>query len=253
VGVAVRPNAWIRQMSGKDSFGDVQLFCFPYAGGGASVFGGWAELLPPQVSVHAIQPPGREDRLMEAPVDDLAVVLDEVVPEILEAAGKPFALFGHSLGAVVCWEIARTLRDEYGVEPQHLFLSGCRALPLLHDGRRDLRALSDQRLVTELRGMNGTPAQILQNAEFMSLLLPAVRADYTMLSRYRFVRGTSPACGATVFGGLDDPLVSEKQLERWSDDLPSGSRTVLLPGDHFFLHSSRDRLLSEIGARLPSA
>ncbi|MFI5727009.1 thioesterase II family protein [Streptomyces cyaneofuscatus] len=244
---------WIRRLSGIASRRQIRLFCFPYAGGGASTFRGWAELLPAEVDVYAVQPPGREDRLFETPVDDLAVVLREVVPEILEFSNEPFSLFGHSLGAVVCWEVARTLRDDHGVEPEHLFLSGCRALPTLHDGRRDLYALSDHELVTALREMNGTPEEILQNDEFMRLLLPAVRADYAMLSRYRFVRGTAPECGVTVFGGANDPAVSRGQLERWAADLPGGSQTLVLPGDHFFLHSSRVRLLAEIGSRLSSA
>ncbi|MFH8804242.1 thioesterase II family protein [Streptomyces sp. NPDC017936] len=244
---------WTRRLSGMGSGGRIRLFCFPYAGGGASTFRSWAELLPEEVDVYAVQPPGREDRLFETPVDDIAVVLREVVPEILEFSSEPFSLFGHSLGAVVCWEVARALRDDHGVEPEHLFLSGCRALPTLHDGRRDLYALSDRELVAALREMNGTPEEILQNDEFMRLFLPAVRADYAMLSRYRFVRGTAPACRATVFGGAEDPAVSREQLERWVDDLPDGSQTLVLPGDHFFLHSSRVRLLSEIGSRLSSA
>lgn len=241
---------WIRRLSRTDPPGGIRLFCFPYAGGGAATFGEWPKLLPPEVDVYVMQPPGREDRLFERPVDNLQETLDAVVPELLSQVDGPFALFGHSLGAIVCWETARVLRDEHGVEPARLFLSGCRALPLVHDGRRDLYTLPDDELTEELRRMKGTPEEVLQNSDFMQLLLPAVRADYAMLARYSFIPGTSPKSPVTVFGGNADPAVDMAQLRAWSDLVDEKPDVQVLPGGHFFLHTSRKLLLKEIAARL---
>lgn len=241
---------WIQRLSKTNPPGRTRLFCFPYAGGGASAFHGWPGLLPDEIDLHAIQAPGREDRLFEEPVDTLQDLLDAVTPELLAYSDEPFALFGHSLGAIACWEAARVLREDHGVEPTHVFLSGCRALPAVHDGRRDLHALPDDELVEELRQMNGTPEEILQNADFMRLLLPVVRADYRMLSRYSFQPGGSPGVPVTVFGGASDPTVGTEDLQQWSELVESDLDTVVLPGDHFFLHSSREALLAEISKRV---
>ncbi|WP_217211449.1 thioesterase II family protein [Streptomyces sp. AC550_RSS872] len=241
---------WINRLSKTNPPGSIRLFCFPYAGGGASTFRGWAELLPDEVDVHAIQPPGREDRLFEDPVDTLKATLDAVVPELLAYSKEPFALFGHSLGAIVCWEAARVLREEHNLEPAHVFLSGCRALPAVHDGRRDLHTLPEAELIEELRLMNGTPEEILRNSDFMRLLLPAVRADYAMLSRYSFLPCKPPGAPVTVFGGASDPGVGMNHLQQWSELVEGELDAVVLPGDHFFLHSSREPLLAEMTKRL---
>ncbi|MEU0219699.1 alpha/beta fold hydrolase [Streptomyces sp. NPDC006265] len=241
---------WIHRLSRTNPPGRIRLFCFPYAGGGASTFRGWAELLPDEIDVHAVQPPGREDRLFEDPVDTLQATLDAVVPELLEHSKEPFALFGHSLGAIVCWEAARVLREEHDVEPMHMFLSGCRALPAVHDGRRDLHTLPEAELIEELRLMNGTPEEILRNADFMRMLLPTVRADYAMLSRYSFLPCKSPGAPVTVFGGANDPGVGMHHLQQWSELVEGELDSVVLPGDHFFLHASRQPLLAEMAKRL---
>ncbi|MFF7489634.1 thioesterase II family protein [Streptomyces luteogriseus] len=241
---------WIHRLSRTNPPGRIRLFCFPYAGGGASTFRGWAELLPDEIDVHAIQPPGREDRLFEDPVDTLQATLDAVVPELLEHSKEPFSLFGHSLGAIVCWEAARVLREEHDIEPMHMFLSGCRALPAVHDGRRDLHTLPEAELIEELRLMNGTPEEILRNADFMRMLLPTVRADYAMLSRYSFLPCKPPGAPVTVFGGANDPGVGMNHLQQWSELVEGELDSVVLPGDHFFLHSSREPLLTEMAKRL---
>ncbi|MEU1483968.1 alpha/beta fold hydrolase [Streptomyces sp. NPDC005752] len=241
---------WVQRLSKTDPPGGIRLFCFPYAGGGASTFRGWADLLPDEIDVHAIQPPGREDRLFEDPVDTLEATLDAVVPALLEYSKEPFALFGHSLGAIVCWETARVLREEHDVEPAHMFLSGIRALPAVHDGRRDLHTLPEAELIEELRRMNGTPEEILRSSEFMRILLPAVRADYAMLSRYSFLPQKPPGAPVTVFGGTSDPAVGMDHLQQWSELVEGDLDAVVLPGDHFFLHESRKPLLEEMANRL---
>jgi medium-chain acyl-[acyl-carrier-protein] hydrolase len=133
---------------------------------------------------------------------------------------------------------------------EQVFLSGCRALPAVHEGRRDLHDLPDHELVDELRRMNGTTEEILGNEELIRLLLPAVRADYEMLSGYRYEPRQPPTSRVTVFGGTADPAVPHEYLYRWQDVVVGPLTVEILPGDHFFLHSARAQLLRELARRL---
>jgi medium-chain acyl-[acyl-carrier-protein] hydrolase len=228
----------------------VRLFCFPFAGGGAASFRGWADGLPEEIELFAVQPPGREDRMFEDPIDDLDTTVDALVGELLPYTDLPFALFGHSLGAIVCWEVARRLGDSHGVEPDYLLISGCRALPAIHDGRRDLHDLADPDLIGELRKLNGTPDAILDHPELIGMLLPAIRADYRMLSRHRYSPRAHVGSAVSVFGGDADPAVGLPHLYRWAELVEGELDVCVLPGGHFFLNSARTPLLKEISARL---
>jgi medium-chain acyl-[acyl-carrier-protein] hydrolase len=247
------PGTWLRRLSPPEDRPAVRLFCFPYAGGGMSVFRSWPALLPGGIEVYAVQLPGREDRLFEPVVTDLMTVVATVAEEIARQFTGRVALFGHSLGAVMAWEVASRLEHTGRPPVDQVFVSGCRALPVIHEGRRDLHDLPEHELVGELRRMNGTPEEILTNPELLRLLLPAVRADYEMLSGYRYAPGRPPASALTVFGGASDPAVPLEYLYRWQD-LAAGPVTVdILPGDHFFLHSARAELLRELARRLDPA
>jgi medium-chain acyl-[acyl-carrier-protein] hydrolase len=228
----------------------VRLFCFPYAGGGAGSFRGWADELPMEIELFAVQPPGREDRMFEDQVDDLDTAVDAVVGELLAYTDLPFALFGHSLGAIVCWEVAGRLVERHGIAPDDLLISGCRALPAIHDGRRDLHDLTDPELIGELRKLNGTPREVLDHPELIGMLLPAIRADYRMLSRYRYSPRAPVGSTVSVFGGDADPAVALPHLYRWAELVEGELDVSVLPGDHFFLNSSRTPLLKEVSARL---
>ena len=234
---------WLRRLSRGSIPPEIRLFSFPFAGGGASSFRGWAQDLPAAVDLFAVQPPGREDRLYEPTISEMTIAVAVITDEILQYADQPFALEDQR-------HLPRELRDVHGVEPAKIFVSGCRALPALHEGRRDLHDLPDEDLVIELRRMNGTPEAILQNPDFMRLLLPAIRADYSMLSKYVFEPGRVPSHALTVFGGDNDPAVETRYLEQWADLVDGDLDMVVLPGDHFFLHSARAVLLRELSARL---
>lgn len=247
-GTVARP--WLRRLSRSATTPRVRLFCFPFAGGGAGAFRGWADELPEDVELFAVQPPGREDRMFEDVVDDLDTTVDALVGEVLPYTDLPFAFFGHSLGAIVSWEVARRMAERHGIEPDDLLISGCRALPTIHDGRRDLHDLTDPDLVDELRKLNGTPQAILDHPELIGMLLPAIRADYRMLSRYRYSPRSHVGSTVSVFGGDADPAVDLPRLYRWAELVDGELSIRVLPGDHFFLHSARTLLLREVSARL---
>jgi surfactin synthase thioesterase subunit len=226
----------------------VRLLCIPFAGGNAFVYRTWQPLLPPTLEVVAVQPPGRDVRFSEPPVDrmdDYVAALDEA---LRGPPGLPLAIFGHSLGALIAFELTRRL-EANGRPPVHVFLSGLQA-PHLPPLEPDVHALPDDKLVDRLRRLNGTPEEVLQNPTLLELLLPAIRADFKLLETYRFAEGPPLSTPATTLGGLSDPSVPPERIDAWQRHLakPSGKR--MFPGDHFYLMPQQDPLTRLIAQTL---
>lgn len=228
----------------------MRLFCFPYSGGGAWIYREWDKYLPQDIDARAILLPGRETRLFEGPVSSLEVLLKHLVPAIKPYLDIPFAFFGHSMGALICWELARWLRKCYGLAPSRMFVSGSAALPYLHEKRKDTKSLSDSELVAELGGMNGTHEEILKDAELMALLLPGIRADFDLVYDYDYKPAETLECPVTALGGDLDPEVFPEDLVRWAELTTGETEVELLPGGHFYLHDCRAKLIDLIAARL---
>ncbi len=228
----------------------LRLFCFPYAGGGASAYRQWNHGFPEGIDVHALQLPGRETRISESAIDELSVLLERLVAAIQQYLDFPFAFFGHSMGALIGWELARSLRSSCDIEPTHIFVSGSHAIPRVRNELGKFGALPDAVLIAELKKLNGTPAEVLENPELISLILPAIRADFRLLSSYVYQPGELLHCPITVLGGDGDPSVPPHELSAWAT-LTTGDVDIrVLPGGHFFLHTSRDEILALISARL---
>lgn len=228
---------------------NLRLFCFPYAGGGALSFRSWCDELPLPVEVCPIELPGRGARLMETPFARLDPLVFSLAEAILPKLTKPFAFFGHSMGALVCFELARLLRRDYGLSPVHLFVSGHRA-PQLPDPDLPIHALPEQAFLEELRRYNGTPEEVLDNAEFMQLFLPILRADFAAIENYVYVPAPALDCPIDAFGGLQDWKASCDELEPWKEQTNATFSLQMLPGDHFFLHSARSLLLELLSRKL---
>jgi medium-chain acyl-[acyl-carrier-protein] hydrolase len=227
----------------------LRLFCLPGAGSGPAQFRAWPEALAPQVEVCPVQLPGRERRLGEAPVDDWGVLVDQLDQGLAPLLDRPFAVLGHSFGALVGFELVRRLRDGRGLTPLRLFVAACEA-PHLVAGRRPKRGeWEDEALVEELRRF-GAPEEMLRNQELLELVLPAVRADFTLADRYRYRPGPALACPVSAFGGRDDPLVGREQLGAWRDQTAAGLRLRTLPGGHFVLDDARVHVLRAVAADL---
>jgi medium-chain acyl-[acyl-carrier-protein] hydrolase len=219
----------------------LRLFCFPYAGSGTLSYRQWSARLP-ELEVTLVQLPGRERRLLELPMMDLDTLVKTLVAEILPYCDRPFAFFGHSMGGLIAFELARSLRRCNHSQPLHLLLSGCRApqLPLLHP---PLHTLSDADFIQELRRYNGTPEAVLTNAELMQFFLPTLRADFTLIETYCYITEPPLDRPITVFGGLQDAEVEPEDLEAWRVHTTETFARHLLPGDHFFLNSDQALLL----------
>lgn len=220
----------------------LRLFCFPYAGGRASVFRTWPDDLPTTVEVCPVQLPGRGSRLREAPFTRLLPLVQAIAQAILPHLDKPFAFFGHCVGALVSFELARQLRRQYGLSPAHLFVSGC-GTPHIPDPNPPIHALPESAFLEELRRRNGTPQEILEHPEMMQLLLPILRADFAIYETYTYTSEAPLDCSISAFGGLQDHAVSRDHLEAWRDQTSASFLLRMLPGDHFFLQTAQLLLL----------
>ena len=221
------------------------LFCFPYAGGGAGVFRQWPQHLPGSVEVRAARFPGRESRIREPPHTHLSTLLPDVARAICPHLDRPFAFFGHSMGAILSFELARLLRREFNVGPVRLLVSGHRA-PHLPRTRPPTSMLPEAALIAELRRLEGTPAELLANRELLRLMLPLLRADFSVVDTYAYTHGEPLDCPVSTFGGLRDPEVRPEQLACWREQTRAEFTLRMLGGGHFFLHENAPLLLSYI-------
>ena len=223
----------------------LRLFCFPYAGGAASLFRTWSEELPSEVEVCPVQLPGRESRFREACYTRLMPLVHALGEVIRPYLTLPFAFFGHSMGAIISFELARYLRRQNAPLPDHLFVSAHRA-PHLPDPKAPIYALPDPQFVEGLRLLNGMPSKMLENAELMELVLPLLRADFAIAETYAYTDETPLPCPITAFGGLADGEVSHEEVAAWRTETLSNFTMRMLPGDHFFLLKQRSMLLQAI-------
>jgi surfactin synthase thioesterase subunit/acyl carrier protein len=226
----------------------VRLFCFPYAGGGASIFRDWANALPSEIELCPIQLPGREERLQEALFTDLSSLVDALLPILRPHLDKPFALFGHSMGAMIGYEVARQLQTQRDPEPVHLFVSS-RAAPQRVNTAAPLRDLPARSFMDELQRLYGAvPDVIRHNAELQDVFLPILRADVTLLETYTYVPGEPLHCPISAFGGEQDQSVTQEALAAWREHTRAPFTQHLFPGDHFYINHAWEAL-AEIIAR----
>ena len=223
----------------------LRLFCFPYAGGGASIFRTWSEILPPQIEVCPVQLPGRESRLLEAPFSQLFLLIEPLAQALLPYLYMPCAFFGHSMGALISFELAHYLRQQYDLSPVHLFVSARRA-PQLIARDAPIHHLPEPQFVEELRRLKGTPEEVLQTSELLQLLIPFLRADFAMCETYLYTPGEPLTCPISVFGGLQDEEVSRDMLTAWHEQTRGSFKLRLFVGDHFFLHAARASLVQAL-------
>ena len=226
----------------------VRLFCFPYAGGGDFIFRSWQRILPDTIEICPLQLPGRGSRITEPPytkIDELVRNAGEALAPHLD---KPFALFGHSMGALIGFELAHHLITYYSAQPIHLFVSG-RCSPQSRNDPLDPK-LFDSALPGMLRCYNGTPEEALENPELMELVLPVLRADVVLCKSYIYTPMPPFSFPITAFGGLDDHGVPRRFIEGWREHTTARFALRMLPGDHFFLNTSRLLLLEAISKEL---
>ncbi|MFD0279719.1 thioesterase II family protein [Kitasatospora sp. NPDC127111] len=208
-----------------------RLVCLPHAGGSASFYLPVSAALSPDVDVLAIQYPGRQDRRMEQPIDDLAVLVDRIHEVLRRQPELPLTFLGHSMGAVIGFELTRRLEAE-GHGPVRLFASGRRAPSTF---RQENTFRSDDAILAEVRRLSGTASALLGDDEMMRAALPALRADYKAVEAYRCAPGVTVDCPITVLTGDSDPKTTLDEAKAWADHTTEPLDLRVFTGGHFFI------------------
>jgi medium-chain acyl-[acyl-carrier-protein] hydrolase len=227
----------------------LRLFCFPHAGGGSSIFRSWPAELPLDIEVSSALLPGRESRLKEPPFTRIAPLVKEVGDVILNYLDKPFAFFGHSMGAFIAFELIHELKRRNATTPTHLFVSGAGA-PQIPDPEPPIHHLPEAEFRESLRRLNGTPQVVLDHPELMELMVPLLRADFAVYETYSYLERPPLACPISAFTGIQDGRVSLERAEAWRAQTTGRFVMRTLPGDHFFLQTAQADLIRSVAQDL---
>ena len=244
-GTIAEQDRWLRRFH-RCSEGAPQLFCFPHAGGSATYYFPFSKDLAPGIEVLAAQYPGRQDRRLESLIGGIPELADRVAEVLASVVVPPFAFFGHSMGAIVAFEAALRLRDDLGVSPTWLFVSGRRA----PSTKRPARTYDDTTVISEMRRLGGTDPRLLGDKELLMTILPVVRNDYRAVQDYSWVQGAPLTCPITALIGDSDPQSTIEEAAAWADHTTGAFEQRVLPGGHFFLDQHRADVVETISVAL---
>ncbi|MGW1374172.1 thioesterase II family protein [Streptomyces sp. NPDC002446] len=225
----------------------MRLIAFPHAGGAASTYLPLSRALAPAIDVLAVQYPGRQNRLRERPVADIAELADALTEEVLGLDERPCAFFGHSMGAVLAYEVARRLQERGERGPVRLFLSG-RNAPSSTPSRNE-QMHDDADVLATVRRLGGTVSAILEDPALLELAMPALRADYRAIGSYRWREGEPLSVPFTVMLGVSDPVASVARASAWSALTTAATDVKVFDGGHFYL----DHRLREVARTVTAA
>lgn len=229
----------------------LQLFCLPHSGASAMVYARWRRLLPDWIEVRPVELPGRGRRFDEPFATDLRHLARQLAAEIAPATARPYALFGHSLGALLALEMAHALNEQGAPAPRALLASGTEAPTRRNDA--ELRGtLTDASLIARLRSLGGTAPAVLEDAELLALTLPVLRADFHLCGHYQPLARPPLNCALHVFAGREDDA-SEAVMQAWRQETRGAFSLDWFPGDHFFINSQESEVLGVLVAHLQAA
>ena len=243
--VPVAPTQQWFKFSPRNSKPRFRLFCFHYAGTGTSIFNSWSEKLPSDTEVISIQLPGRENRLKETPFTRLKPLVQTLTPLFEEYLDVPFAFFGHSMGALLSFEVARELRRQSWSIPEYLFVSAYRA-PQIPDLDLPIYQLPDAKFIKAVSDYQGISEQNLQNLESRQISISKLKADFEILQTYFYTKEEPLESHIYAFGGLADPKVSRQQLAAWEQQTKIDFRLKMFDGNHFFWREAEDEVIDTI-------
>ncbi|GAA2625676.1 alpha/beta fold hydrolase [Actinomadura fulvescens] len=222
----------------------LRLICLPHGGGGASMYAPWPERLPPEIELHAVQYPGREDRLGDPFPENLGALVDTLADAAMPLAHGRYALFGHSMGATVAYELVHALVARGAPEPVRLVVSG-REAP--HDERGgQVHRLDDDGLHKELMRLGGTTPEVLESRGLRAMILKYVREDYRLIETYR-ARDLPPlGCPVSVFLGDADPDLTVAEASGWRRVTQGPAEVRVFRGGHFYLVPQRHAVIAAL-------
>ncbi|GAA4601317.1 surfactin synthase thioesterase subunit [Actinoplanes octamycinicus] len=242
-------NIWIRTYHPADPDA-VQLVCLPHAGGSASFYFPVSRALAPRIAVLAVQYPGRQDRRADPRIEDIGELADEITAAVRPRLRGPVALFGHSMGAVLAFEVTRRL-EKHGVPVSEVFVSGRRAPSTTRD--ENVHRRDDHGIVAEMRELSGTDARILADEELLRMAMPAIRSDYTAIERYRAEPGAVVDAPITALTGDADPRSSLAEVTAWQAHTTGRFTLHTFAGGHFFLANHQNAINDLVADRLTGA
>ncbi len=237
-------NTWIVKPKPNPN-AKLKLICLPFAGGGSNSFRSWAPILPDPVELVTVEIPGRGQRLSEPLRKRIDHIIPEMASALIEELDTPFALFGHSMGTLLGFELAHHLREQFGVQPVHLFVSG-RGAPHTESVEPPIHQLGHDAFIAEIKRFNGTPKAVLENQELMELMVPILRADFEACETYEYRSKAPFDFPITVFGGLQDKGAPKDRLEAWAEHTKAVFNIRMFPGDHFYLLNQTSLLIESI-------
>lgn len=243
---------WLSRQRTRRTPPRMRLFCLPYAGGGAQIYRTYSQALPADVEVCAILLPGREKRFLERALESVDAIVDQLAPVMAREVDLPYAIFGHSLGALVGFELVRRLRRDGRPLPFRLFASGHRA-PHVPDPDPPIRHLPDAQFIEELRELNGTPQEAFESPELLELVLPILRADFTAAETYVHRSEAPLPCPITALGGAGDKMIPPEALQAWERHTSGDFEFHVLEGDHFFIHQRHEDVMRILKGRVADA
>lgn len=209
------------------------------------MFGKWLTEFDTRIEAIITHYPGRGSRHNEQPIKQIKTLVERLAQAIQPYLDKPFAFFGHSFGGLIAFELAKQ------IQPQFLFISGCRA-PHLPNPHPLIHRLPDPEFIKSLQGLNGIPDEVIGHSELMELLLPSLRADFEAFESYQ-PGSHQLTCPIIAFGGLNDPRVSREHLEGWASHTTGRFRSHYFPGAHFFININKAGIIASIASELTSS
>lgn len=238
--------SWIRRL-GPESPGAPRLVAFPHAGGSANVYLPLARILSPEMDVFGVQYPGRQDRMAEKLIDNVPELAEQIFHRLVTWTQHPLVLFGHSMGAIVAFEVARRL-EQFGTVPlAGLVVSGRRA-PSIQRDDDDVHLRDDRGVIAEIRSLDGTDQAFLQDEELLQMILPVVRNDYKTIETYRYQPGPKLRCPLTALLGEADPKAGFEESMGWRDHASGLFHLRSFPGGHFYLNGRMNDVGKEISS-----
>ncbi|WP_193664931.1 alpha/beta fold hydrolase [Bacillus mycoides] len=231
----------------------MRLFCLHYAGGSASFYRSFVSSLPDNVELIAVQLPGRERRLSEVPYRQMKPLIEELSEAIIPMLDRPYSIFGHSMGALVGFELIRSLRLKGELEPYAFFASGHRA-PHLSRSKPAIHNLPDNEFVQALIDYDARiPKEILEDKETLNVFLPYLRSDFEVCETYAYRIDNPLSCRIYAYGGSEDDAVNFTQVTSWNKQTTEHFYAKEFPGGHFFVDTSKQMVLQEISQILNDA
>jgi len=244
----LKSNAWC-VLSRANPGAATRLVCFPYGGAGASIFGMWHRWLPEDVEICGIQLPGRQNRILESPFTRIPPLVMELGAALVPLLDRPFYFFGHSMGAILSFEMTRWLHRNRDLMPKSLFVSGRRA-PQIPDTDPPLHMMNEEDFLAEINKLHATPKEVLADPALLRLVLPALRADAELCETYEYVSDATLSCPIVAFGGTDDDEETLERMKAWHSQTSGPFSLHAIQGDHFFIHSNEQQVLALLRTEL---